>query len=135
MKNTLETRLGIFFALGLVVAVLILEMIGAVDWFTRRYEIHASFKTAQELKRGDFVKMAGVELGRVESVELEAGRARVTMKIQVKYQDQIRTDSKAIVKFTGLMGQNFVAIEGGTAGSPALQSGPIETPTNSMSRK
>ena len=29
MKNTLETRLGIFFALALVVAVVILELIGA----------------------------------------------------------------------------------------------------------
>ena len=33
MKNTLETRLGIFFALALVVAVLLLEMVGAMDWF------------------------------------------------------------------------------------------------------
>jgi len=31
MKNTLETRLGIFFALALFVAVLVLEMIGAFD--------------------------------------------------------------------------------------------------------
>jgi phospholipid/cholesterol/gamma-HCH transport system substrate-binding protein len=125
MKNTLETRLGIFFALALVVAVIILEMIGAMDWFKGGYQINASFKTAQELKRGDFVKMAGVEVGRVEKIELENGRARVTMKIQARY--EIKTDAKAVVKFAGLMGQNFISIEGGTAAAPAIQSGSLET--------
>ena len=125
MKNTLETRLGIFFALALVVAVLILEMVGAMDWFKGGYQINASFKTAQELKRGDFVKLAGVEIGRVERIELESGRAKVTMKVQAKY--EIKTDSKAVIKFTGLMGQNFVSIEGGSAGAPAIQSGSLDT--------
>ena len=125
MKNTLETRLGIFFALALVVAVVVLEMIGAADFFKGGYQINASFKTAQELKRGDFVKMAGVEIGRVEDVGLENGRARVTMKIQKKY--EIKTDAKAVIKFTGLMGQNFVSIDGGSPGAPAIQSGSLDT--------
>jgi phospholipid/cholesterol/gamma-HCH transport system substrate-binding protein len=125
MKNTLETRLGIFFALALVVAVLLLEMVGAMDWFKRGYQINASFKTAQELKKGDFVKMAGVEIGRVEEVALENGRAKITMKIQSKY--QIKTDAKAVVKFTGLMGQNFVSIEGGSPTAPTIQAGSLDT--------
>ena len=125
MKNTLETRLGIFFALALVVAVVVLEMVGAMDFFQGGYKINASFKTAQELKRGDFVKMAGVEIGRVEDVELENGRAKITMKIQRRY--EIKTDAKAVIKFTGLMGQNFLAIEGGSANAPAIQSGSLDT--------
>ena len=125
MKNTLETRLGVFFALALIAAVVILEMIGAADFFTGGYHINASFKTAQELKKGDFVKMAGVEIGRVEGIELDSGRAKVGMKIQAKY--KIKTDAKAIVKFTGLMGQNFVSIEGGTQTAPDIQSGSLDT--------
>ncbi len=125
MKNTLETRLGIFFALALVVAMIILEMIGAADFFKGGYKISASFKSAQELKKGDLVKMAGVEIGRVENIELENARAKVTMKIQAKY--KIKTDAKALVKFTGLMGQNFVGIEGGSATAPDIESGSIET--------
>lgn len=125
MKNTLETRLGVFFALALIAAVVILEMIGAADFFTGGYRINASFKTAQELKKGDFVKMAGVEIGRVEGIELDNGRAKVGMKIQAKY--KIKTDAKAIVKFTGLMGQNFISIEGGTQAAPDIQSGSLDT--------
>lgn len=113
MKNTLETRLGIFFALALVVAIIILEMVGAADFFTPGYQVKASFKNVQELKRGDPVKIAGVEVGRVEDIKLIEARALVVMKINGKY--DIPTDAKAIIKFTGLMGQNYVAVEGGTS--------------------
>jgi len=125
MKNTLETRLGIFFALALVVAVVVLEMIGAADFFRGGYKISGSFKNVQDLKKGELVKMAGVEIGRVEGIELEGNRAKVTMKIQAKY--EIKTDARAVIKFAGLMGQNFVAIEGGTATAPRIQSGSIQT--------
>ncbi|MDB6035262.1 MAG: Mammalian cell entry related domain protein [Verrucomicrobiales bacterium] len=112
MKNTLETRLGIFFALALVVAVIILTMIGSVDIFHSSYKVYGLFKNAQELKKGDQIKLAGVEIGRVDDIQLENGQARVTMKVQGQY--TLKTDSKAVIKFTGLMGQNFVSIEGGS---------------------
>jgi len=53
MKNTLETRLGIFFALALIAAFLIMEMIGSFDFFKRGIRVHAQFNTVQELKEGD----------------------------------------------------------------------------------
>lgn len=119
MKNTLETRLGIFFALALVVAIIVLEMVGAADFFQRGYLVYGMFKNAQELKKGDLVKMAGVEIGRVEDVGLVDSQARVMMKIQGKY--KIKSDARATIKFTGLMGQNFVAIEGGSPTAVDLQ--------------
>jgi phospholipid/cholesterol/gamma-HCH transport system substrate-binding protein len=128
MKNTLETRLGIFFALALIVAVIILELIGAADFFKKGYRIYASFDNVQELKKGDQIKLAGVEVGRVEKIALENGKAKVTMKIEKRFEDAIKTDSKAVVQFTGLMGQNFLAIEGGSPDAPkALPGSALET--------
>jgi len=124
MKNTLETRLGIFFALALVVAVLLLEMVGASDWFRGGYHITGSFKNAQELKAGDLVKTAGVEIGHVKDITLERGMAKVILKINGKPEkNPIPTDAKAWIKFTGLMGQNFVSIEGGSPDAPSFQEG------------
>lgn len=129
MRNTLETRLGIFFALALFVSVLILEMVGAFDFFKGGYSIQASFKNAQELKKGDPVKIAGVEVGRVEEVELDRihNLACVTMKIQKRYTNSIPLDSKAVIRFTGLMGQSFVAIEGGVTNIYLLPGGTLQT--------
>src|SRR5437867_3911119 len=99
MKNTLETRLGIFVALALIAAVLILEMVGGVEIFRSGYRLNAEFNTIQDLKEGDRVKMAGVEIGRVEHIDLTNNKVRVTMKI--RKERIVRTDSTATVKFTG----------------------------------
>ena len=114
MKNTLETRLGIFFAFTLIAGVILIELIGAADFFRKGYHVTASFRSAQDLRKGDAVKMAGVAVGQVEGIDLTNGFARITMKITAA-SAEIKTDSRAAVKFTGLMGQNYVAIEFGSA--------------------
>ncbi|HMJ91288.1 MAG TPA: MlaD family protein [Candidatus Acidoferrum sp.] len=124
MRNTLETRLGIFFALTLVVAVIILEMVGVADFFKPGYKVFADFNTVQELKKGDLVKMAGVEVGRVDSITLNNAKVRVIMNIK-KRDAEIKTDSKATIKFTGLMGQNFVSLDFGSPNSPRAVEGAI----------
>jgi len=116
MKNSLESRLGIFVALAVVAAVVIIEMLGGPEHFMRGYHLSTLFANVQELKVGDRVKMAGVEVGRVEKILLEGEKARVIMKM--KRNAQVRTDSIATVKFTGLMGQNFVSLDFGTPGAP-----------------
>jgi phospholipid/cholesterol/gamma-HCH transport system substrate-binding protein len=122
MRNTLETRLGIFFALTLVVAVIILEMVGVADFFKPGYTVYSDFKTVQELKKGDPVKMAGVDVGRVDSISLTNEKVRVAMKIKNRGAE-IKTDSKAAIKFTGLMGQNFVSLDFGTPSAPKAVEG------------
>ena len=123
MKNTLETRLGIFFALALVAAFIILEMIGGIDFFKGGYRLRARFNDILELKEGDPVKMAGVQIGRVEHVGIASNKVEVTFKIN--REAEVKTDSKATVKFTGLMGQNYLAIDFGTAASPKAAPGAI----------
>ena len=120
MKDSIETRLGMFFALAIITALVIMESLGTFAFFQRGYHLHALFKSVQELKVGDAVKMGGVPIGRVESIGLTNAVARVTMNLDRKMRDQVRLDSTATIKFTGLMGQNYVDISfGTTAGVPA----------------
>ena len=118
MRNTLETRLGIFVALAVIAAVLILETVGGVERFRRGYRVNGLFNNIQELKVGDRVKMAGVEIGRVQSLALTNNKVLVTMKVAAARRNEVKTDSIASVKFTGLLGQNYVAIDFGTPGAP-----------------
>ena len=112
MKNTLETRLGVFVALTVIAAAIILERVGSLEMFQSGKNINALFASAQDLKVGDRVKMAGVEVGRVQSISLTNDRVLVAMKVNSKA--SVKTDSTARIKFTGLLGQNFVAIDFGT---------------------
>lgn len=118
MKNTLETRLGIFFALALIAAVLIMELAGGFDIFTKGLPVRARFENIQDLKVGDDVKMAGVPIGRVEKISIVDNKVEISMKL--KADAQVRTSSKATVKFVGLMGQNYVSVDFGTPGSPIV---------------
>src|ERR1051326_9270248 len=110
MKNSLEARLGIFAALAVIATVLILETVGGIELFRPGYHLHTLFNNTQDLKVGDRVKMAGVEVGRVEKISLDEtnNKVRVTMKLREKV--IVRTDSIASVRFTGLLGQNYVEV-------------------------
>ncbi|MEY2429567.1 MAG: phospholipid/cholesterol/gamma-HCH transport system substrate-binding protein, partial [Verrucomicrobiota bacterium] len=123
MKNTLETRLGIFVALSVIAAVLILETVGGVERFRRGYRLNVLFKNVQELKVGDRVKMAGVEVGRVEKIGLDPDTDKVRVSMKLRRNATVRTDSTATVKFVGLMGQNYVAVDFGKPGSPRAEEG------------
>src|SRR5262245_43235104 len=118
MKNSLETRLGIFVALAVIAAVLILEIVGGIERFQRGYELKALFNTIQDLKEGDRVKMAGVEVGRVEKITLDATNNKVLVAMKMRKNVEVKTDSLASVKFTGLLGQNFVALDFGSRNAP-----------------
>ena len=125
MKNTLETRLGIFVALAVIAAVLILEVVGGPGRFERGYQLKALFSTVQDLKKGDHVKMAGVEIGRVEDISLDPTNNKVLVLMKLRKNVEVRTDSVATVKFTGLMGQNFVSLDFGSASAPLAAPGTL----------
>ena len=123
MKNSLETKLGIFVVLVVMASWAIIETLGGADFFSHGYHVSAQFNTVQDLKVGDHVKMAGVDIGRVDGIELSSNNVVVVMKI--RQGAFIKTDSKATVKFTGLMGQNFVAIDFGSDAAPQAAEGTI----------
>ena len=126
MKNSLETKLGYFVVLAVFAAWIIIETLGGVEMFRGGYHVNALFDTVQDLKVGNSVKMAGVEIGRVEKIALAGDKVSVTMKL---HSDAVvKTDSKAVIKFTGLMGQNFVSIDFGSPGAPpAIDGAVLET--------
>lgn len=122
MKNTLETRLGIFFALALLAGIIIIEMVGGLEYFRPGRNIRARFNSVMELKVGDPVKMAGVQVGKVDNITFSEGRVEVFMKINRK-DATIKTDSKATIKFSGLMGQNYVSVDFGSPNAPVVETG------------
>lgn len=118
MRNSLETRLGIFVVLAVLAGVFILEMVGGFERFVGGHKYYALFRNVQELKVGDRVKMAGVEVGRVEKIQLTNDQVMVKLKVNGKA--EVTTSTTASIKFTGLLGQSFVALDfGATNGAPA----------------
>lgn len=113
MKNTLETRVGFLFALAMVAGMILLEMVGGLDFLRGGLRLNARFKNIQELKKGDPVKMAGKPIGRVEDIQFADSMVLVQMKI-LEPKATVRTDTRAAIRFSGLMGQNYVSLDFGT---------------------
>ncbi|HQC43173.1 MAG TPA: MlaD family protein, partial [Verrucomicrobiota bacterium] len=72
-KTKLEVRLGIFFLLILLVAVFMMELIGGLEPLKSGVLIQTKFKNVMDLKKGDPVKVAGVNVGNVSSIKLKEG--------------------------------------------------------------
>lgn len=119
MKGSLETKLGVFFALAALAAVMLIELSGGMDAFKKGYQLYGDFANVQQLKPGDPVKMAGVPVGSVESFDFVDGKVRVVMKIDEGR--VVKTDSIAAIQSAGLIGQNFVALTIGAADAPAFE--------------
>lgn len=123
MKNSLETRLGIFVVFVVIAAVVIVETLNGWQFFHKGVHTSALFDTVQDLKMGDAVKMAGVEIGKVDKIAIENNKVRVSMMVNADA--PVKTDSSATIKFTGLMGQNFVAVSFGSPDSPQVAEGAV----------
>jgi phospholipid/cholesterol/gamma-HCH transport system substrate-binding protein len=132
MKNTLETRLGLFFGLALVVVIIIMELIGSFDFFKPGVRVTAAFDSVKELKEGDPVRLAGYNIGRVEKLVPAATEPKIVVHMKLNARDaaRVKTDSRASIQFTGLMGQNFVSVTFGSPDAPPIdpsKTGTLET--------
>ncbi|MGO3328132.1 MCE family protein [Gordonia sp. (in: high G+C Gram-positive bacteria)] len=80
------------------------------------------FSDASGLASGDDVRMAGVRVGRVQDIELDGGRARVTFEVQDG--QHVYDNTRAAIRYQNLIGQRYLALnlDGDTPG-PELSKG------------
>lgn len=69
---------------------------------------HANFADAAGLKKGDDIRISGVKVGTVESVELDGAQVRVGMRVDSDL--RIGADSRADLKIKTLLGQKYIAL-------------------------
>jgi len=107
-----EFGVGLFMVAGILALAYLSINLGEVNALGRGgYVVYADFPTVGGLKSGAAVEMAGVPVGRVQSIALKDYQARVTLRIDenVKLQD----DAIVSIKTKGLIGEKFVQISPG----------------------
>ena len=98
----------------LVVAAITVGVKGAFGAFKGGYHLTGSFDAAgQGLLEGSDVKIRGVNVGEVDTIELQDGRALVTLRIDDG--EMIPRDATATIRPKTLFGEKFVDIEPGEA--------------------
>lgn len=127
-----ELKVGIFVLVGLViVAVAILEVTG-VGFFGPKYDLRTYSAEAEDVQVGAPVTLDGVNVGNVQNIQLtphpQDREHAVTLQLQIskKFQPDIRTDSRASLITSGLLGDRYVNISRGLSGAPIPDNGTIE---------
>ena len=72
--------------------------------------LKASFRSADGISPGTDVRMAGVKVGTVQSMELDANRFRAEVELALRSDLQIPDDSAVAIAQEGLLGGSFVEI-------------------------
>ena len=80
------------------------------------YDVTAQFTNIGQLKERAPVKIAGVRVGQVQSITLAPGRDAAEVKLSIdKRYDHIPQDSVATIFTSGLLGDQYVGIDYGSA--------------------
>jgi phospholipid/cholesterol/gamma-HCH transport system substrate-binding protein len=133
MKNTrsLEIGTGAFVLLGFAaLAFLTTQLPGTSLKFSGDeggYAVTAKFTNIGDLKPGSPVTMAGVRIGRVESIKIDSKdyKAAVVLRIEDQY-SEIPEDSDASIQTAGLLGGKYIGIGPGGSETFLKQGGQIE---------
>ena len=123
MNNVQQTaRVGLFFLLGIALIWVTFETLSGGSFFKNKgYTLIAGFDDLKDLKISDDVRMAGVKVGSVEQTRLAGRRAEAVLRIDPGV--KIAKDATASIIMSGLIGSNYIGIDLGTAGAPALPDG------------
>ncbi len=141
-----QLRVGVFVLVGLaVLAFLILNATGDFNPFEKKLRLKARFATADGLKEGGEVQLAGVHIGKVEQVKLlppdspEDAKVEAIMSIAQTLDgrpisERIRTDSTAqLIATSVLANDKLINITPGTSKGAAVTENDVLDSTSAMS--
>lgn len=97
---------------------------GSIPLKPKGYRFTASFSEATQLAKEADVRISGVPVGKVKTIEPDkrTGRSDVVMQIESRYAP-VRSDAKAILRQKTLLGETYVELTPGTPTAKAVPEG------------
>ena len=123
-------KVGMTIAVGLIAFFVFVFVISSEStMFSKTYNLKVITKNAQGIKSGAMVTLAGLKIGKVESIQFihpnGENLVEIDMLLRAEFQSQITPKSLALIKTVGLLGDKFIDISLGNDAVNALQNGAI----------
>lgn len=113
-RLNVETAVGLFVILGIACLAWLSIKLGKLEIVGGDYvPVHAEFASVSGLKKGVSVEIAGVDVGKVESITLDNYSADVLMKIRTGI--RLPEDTIASIRTRGLIGDKYVSLSPGAS--------------------
>ncbi|HUU50068.1 MAG TPA: MlaD family protein [Nitrospinota bacterium] len=121
---TSEAKVGLFGLLAFLILLYMTITVGELSLFKEKGDvIIAYFNNVAGLDRKSIVRVSGVEVGKVESITLDKGKARVALRFDKKV--ILREDAIAYIKSESFLGEKYVEVSPGSPDKPVLKPGSI----------
>jgi phospholipid/cholesterol/gamma-HCH transport system substrate-binding protein len=126
-----EMRVGLFVLAALVIVLVAIFFVTGGNILGPKYKLNTYLPEVEGVQAGAPVDLDGVQIGSVQSLELtphpqdRMHGIKVVLRIDKKYQEQIRTDSTASLVTQGLLGDRYVTISRGLTGSAIPDNGVV----------
>ncbi|WP_119328732.1 outer membrane lipid asymmetry maintenance protein MlaD [Cysteiniphilum halobium] len=115
-KKSYELLVGVFVLLGIVALIFMALKVSGLSlsgFDNKYYQINAQFQNIGSLRPGAAVRIAGVEIGKVNSITLTPSYngfiANVTLNINKRY-NNIPSSYGAAIDTSGILGDSFIAL-------------------------
>jgi phospholipid/cholesterol/gamma-HCH transport system substrate-binding protein len=113
-KGKLEVSVGIFVLIGLACLVYLAVHLGKMEVFGQGYQVSASFDNISGLKTGAAVEVAGVDVGRVESIKVTPDN-RAKLELSINPDIVLKEDAIASIRTKGIIGDKYIKLSPGYA--------------------
>jgi len=125
-KYAMETTVGVFFFVGLLLIGFMTVKLGHVSFFGEKtYPLSARFTSVTGLRVGSPVYMFGIEVGRVERLTMDQKDRKAAVELQINQGIKVYDDAIATIKTEGLIGDKYLRIDPGGAGELLTPGGTI----------
>ncbi len=110
-NSRMEIFVGIFLLIGFAALGWLALQLGEIPWLTgsTTYQLNAEFNNISGVKEGADVQVAGVVVGKVRQLRLNADRQAMVI-MQLDKQLAVPVDSIASVKSQGIIGDKYIQI-------------------------
>jgi len=127
-----ELRVGIFVLAGLVIVMVAIFYVTGAGFLGPKYRLVTHLPEVEGMKSGAPVDLDGIEIGNVDSVKLTPNpqdrmhSVTLILRVDKRFQNQIRTDSTASLVTQGLLGDRYVTISRGLTGTAIPNNGEVK---------
>jgi len=114
-----ELKIGVLAIVAIAISgVLIFALTGTRGFSWQRYTLKTRLGNVAGLAKGSPVRVAGVEVGSVKSVEFSGDQVDVIFDVRRDLQNRITTESVARLGSVSLLGEGAIDISPSTRGTP-----------------
>ena len=130
-KASIEVAVGIFMLIGILCVGYLSVRLGEMEWGgDNYYPLLARFQSVSGLIDGAHVELAGVRVGKVDSIALDPKTQAAVVKLNIQKSVVLSDDVIASIKTAGLIGDKYLQLSPGGS-DRVLKAGDMITETES----